>query len=127
MQSAVRFSTRSSRMALDHHPLSRREFLAGTAGLVAAAGAGAASKAEPFSFLVIGDTHYLADRTQPEKLEARSAATTAKLLERLNALPGSEIDGKAGGTVGAPRGLIHAGDLIDTGDKNDETAKKLQQ
>jgi predicted phosphodiesterase len=40
-------------------------------------------------------------------------------VDVLNALPGTPIPEVAGGgVVGEPRGVIHAGDLIDSGDKN---------
>jgi cytolysin (calcineurin-like family phosphatase) len=119
-------------MFSDHPPISRRAFLAsGAAGMLVVAGRGAepkAPQAEPFSFFVIGDTHYLVERQKPGKLDERSALTTANLVKRLNGLPGTPIPEQAGGgTVASPRGLIHAGDLIDSGDKTDETGRRMQK
>jgi len=116
-------------MELHETPISRRSFLtASAAGLLASQGFGQKQEAKTVSFFVIGDTHYLADKTAPEKLDARSAFTTAKLIERLNQLPGTAIPENAGGgKVETPRGLIHAGDLIDTGDKSGELFGKMQK
>lgn len=105
--------------------LSRRQFLANSA---AAAGAlaldrfGFAAEPPPPSgdahFFIVSDTHYLADKADPAKLDARSAGVTRALIETLNRLPGTTIpDAAGGGTVGTPLGVIHGGDLIDTGDK----------
>jgi len=75
-------------------------------------------KDEPVAFFVVGDTHFLADKEDPAKLDARSAPVTSRLVDVLNKLPGTEIpQGAGGGTVLAPRGVIHAGDCIDSGDK----------
>jgi cytolysin (calcineurin-like family phosphatase) len=102
--------------------LSRREFLtAATAGLPVATSLLAQepkTKDEVVAFFVVGDTHFLADKEDVAKLDRRSAAVTARLVDLLNTLPGTQIPGTAGGgTVLAPRGVIHAGDCIDTGDK----------
>ena len=71
------------------------------------------------AFFLVGDTHYLADKTAPEKLDTASQEVTSRLVEQLNKLPGTPIPPSAGGgRVEEPRGLIHAGDLIDSGDKN---------
>lgn len=73
---------------------------------------------EPIAFFLVGDTHILANKQDPAKLDDRSAALTTRLIDVLNKLRGTEIPQSAGGgTVVAPRGLIHAGDCIDTGDK----------
>ncbi|HSU67065.1 MAG TPA: metallophosphoesterase [Tepidisphaeraceae bacterium] len=105
--------------------ISRREFIATTAALTGAAAlpralrADAGPAATDLRFFVIGDTHYLADKQSPGRLDARSADVTSKLIDTLNALPGTNIpDAAGGGTVGTPSGLIHAGDLIDSGDKS---------
>ncbi len=102
-------------------PLDRRHFLAAA---VAAAlphtgrAAPAGPKDEVVAFFLVADTHYLADREAPGKLDRRSAAFTARLVDVLNRLPGTAIPEEAGGgTVLAPRGVIHAGDCIDTGDR----------
>lgn len=75
-------------------------------------------KAETVAFFLIGDTHILASKKEPAKLDERSAALAAGLVDTLNKLPGGEIPKAAGGgKVGSPRGVIHAGDCIDTGDQ----------
>ncbi|MBX7106309.1 MAG: metallophosphoesterase [Gemmataceae bacterium] len=80
---------------------------------------------EPVVFFLVGDTHFLANKDQPAKLDVRSAAVTGRLVDRLNTLPGTDIPpGAGGGKVLAPRGVIHAGDCIDTGDKANE---KMQE
>lgn len=73
----------------------------------------------PISFFHIGDTHFLADKNDTKKLDARSATTTGGLVDTLNRLADSEIpEAAGGGRVHAPRGVIHAGDVIDSGDKS---------
>src|SRR5262245_36653384 len=116
-------------MALHETRLSRRTFLSSSAaGLLLSGGLAQQPKSEPVSFFVIGDTHYLADKTNPEKLDSRSAVTTPKLIERLNQLPGTAIPENAGGgKVETPRGVIHAGDLIDSGDRSGEPFGKMQK
>ena len=75
-------------------------------------------KGESISFFLVGDTHFLADKEDPAKLDERSTAVTSRLVDLLNKLPDTAIPQAAGGgTVLAPRGVIHAGDCIDTGDK----------
>lgn len=110
-------------------PLNRREFLAAASVTTGTLLFGSNNAEElDVSFFLIGDTHYLADKEQPEKLDARSAATTSRLIEQLNRLPGTKIpDMAGGGTVIRPKGLIHAGDLIDSGDKNGSVLPKMQQ
>ena len=79
------------------------------------------------AFFLVGDTHYLANREAPNQLDDRSRHVTTGLIETLNTLPGTQIpDTAAGGTVAKPRGVIHAGDLIDSGDKNGKTWEKMQ-
>src|SRR5256885_5736987 len=102
---------------------SRRQFLASTAAAGALVWGGRGLLGAPaddaIRFFVVGDTHYLADKAEPSKLDPASEQVTSALIETLNRLPGSAIpDGAGGGVVGAARGLIHAGDLIDSGDKN---------
>ncbi|MBL8795823.1 MAG: metallophosphoesterase [Planctomycetia bacterium] len=111
--------------------LSRREFLGASLASTAALHVGRAPAAAPaaeVAFFLVGDTHYLADKLNPEKLDARSAATNARLIEQLNRLPGTKIpEAAGGGTVAAPRGVIHAGDLIDSGDKNGGITPRMHQ
>jgi cytolysin (calcineurin-like family phosphatase) len=108
--------------------LSRRQFLAGVSSLVAAPALCGAKEATEVAFFVVGDTHYLAERNKPETLNAVSAATNARLIDTLNRLPGTEIPKEAGGgTVLAPRGVVHAGDLIDSGDRSGGVYPKMQR
>jgi predicted phosphodiesterase len=75
-------------------------------------------KDEPVAFFFVGDTHFLANKEDPAKLDERSANVTSRLVSQLNTLPATEIPETAGGgKVLSPRGVIHAGDCIDTGDK----------
>ncbi len=75
-------------------------------------------KDEPVAFFLVGDTHFLANKEDTAKLDERSKLVTGRLIDLLNKLPGTDIPRAAGGgTVLAPRGVIHAGDCIDTGDK----------
>jgi predicted phosphodiesterase len=103
------------------HPITRRQFAAATAATTIPAVARAAApepKDEPVAFFLVGDTHFLADRENAAKLDPRSAGVTSRLVDLLNTLPGTEVPKAAGGgSVLAPRGVIHAGDCIDTGDK----------
>jgi predicted phosphodiesterase len=74
-------------------------------------------KDETVAFFLIGDTHLFASKTDPSKLEERSTALGSRLVGTLNKLPRTEIPKSAGGgTVLQPRGVIHAGDCIETGD-----------
>jgi predicted phosphodiesterase len=93
---------------------------AAAAGLPAWLQAGAPNATDyPVAFFLVGDTHFLANKEEPAKLDDRSAAVTGRLVDLLNTLPGTEIPQDAGGgKVLAPRGVIHAGDCIDTGDKS---------
>ncbi len=103
---------------------SRRAFLQAGVGAAYALGTlpyrGLADEAaeEPVAFFVISDTHYLADRERPTRLTAGSAAVNERLVETLNELPGSAIPQEiGGGRVSRPRGVLHLGDIVDTGDK----------
>ena len=110
--------------------LSRRRFLGTTAAATAGLFLPRARAAEPFqlSFFVLGDTHYLANKEQPDTLDAASAATNTGLIKTLNALRGTAIPEAArAGSVGEPRGVIHLGDLIDSGDKNGGVFPAMQQ
>lgn len=110
--------------------MSRRSILA--AGAATLLGphlfAGAAPAGDAVSFYVIGDTHYLADKASPDKIDEESAAVTAALIRTLNDLPGTAIPAEAGGgKVAQPRGVIHAGDIIDTGDKTGPVHEAMQK
>ncbi|ADB15937.1 metallophosphoesterase [Pirellula staleyi DSM 6068] len=127
-----------------HEPVSRRQFLTSTsltAGsfVLASHGVGTpctlqaaptktASSEGKIAFFVAGDTHFLAQEEKPEAIDETSAAICGRLVETLNRLPGETIPAEAGGgTVIAPRGLIHTGDIIDTGDKQSAVHKVMQR
>lgn len=111
-------------------PFDRRRFL-GTAALLA----GAASRRAPAddtgtgtAFFVIGDTHYLADAADPSRVDDASAAMTGALVDTLNGLVGAEIpEAAGGGVVRRPCGVLHAGDVIDTGDKQGGVTGRMQR
>ncbi len=113
--------------------LTRRQFLTTASGLGATAlvHAGAADPlagADRFAFILVGDTHYLADKERPEQLDAVSRSVTSRLIDRLHELPGTRVPETAGGgVVLTPRGLIHAGDVIDSGDKNGTRFPAMQK
>ena len=135
-------SDRRSVVVDSHHP-TRRQFVARSAGLLGLSacsslsgllgrearggeegradercGADSNTANDSVAFFLIGDTHYLADKNETGRLDERSSAVTSRLIETLNRLPGTTIPEPAGGgAVAAPRGVIHAGDIIDSGDK----------
>ena len=73
------------------------------------------------SFFLVGDTHYCADEADISLMDATSAGYNVRLIERLNKLPA--IAG--GGSVSQPHGVIHAGDLINNGDKGGARLKMV--
>ena len=99
-------------MSFDRQPLpneiARRDFMtragvgAATLGLglssqsLRAADAPVASKV---AFFVVGDTHYLANKETPERMDVRSTEICGRLVDTLNRLPGSAIPDAAGGGV----------------------------
>jgi predicted phosphodiesterase len=102
--------------------MTRRQFVASTAAGLSIPGFVLGEPAKPkdkaLAFFLVGDTHFLANKEDPAKMDERSAIITGRLIDWLNKLPGTEIPQTAGGgTVLAPQGVIHAGDCIDTGDK----------
>ena len=110
--------------------ITRRQFLGTTAAATASLLATRARAIEPFAFnfFVIGDTHYFANAEKPGELDPISAQTNAGLVETLNRLRGTDIPAAARkGNVGEPRGIIHVGDLIDSGDNDDDAHKAMQQ
>ncbi|HSI32029.1 MAG TPA: metallophosphoesterase [Tepidisphaeraceae bacterium] len=113
--------------------LSRRTFVAGSlaaAGLPAIATAAAPPPANPneIAFFFVSDSHALALKDDPAKIDPASALVTGRLIDVLNALPGTAIPaGAGGGTVGAPRGVIHGGDIIDSGDKAGQPFVAMQK
>jgi predicted phosphodiesterase len=70
----------------------------------------------------------VAEKSNPAQLDAASRDRNARLIGWLNRLPGSELPAAiGGGSLPAPRGVIHAGDLIDTGDKNGGPHEAMQR
>jgi len=119
-----------------HSPITRRDFLARTAAGTTVAALGFTTRPLPaaddgapkVAFFVVGDTHYLANKEMPSRMDPRSAEICGRLVETLNRLPGTAIPAEAGGGVVAPAaGLIHAGDIIDTGDKNGRIPEAMQR
>jgi len=115
---------------MKYPPITRRNFLCTTAAATAGLFVPRSRAAEPYSisFFVLGDTHYLANKEKPEEIDAVSAATNAGLIRTLNGLRGTAIPeaARAGG-VGEPRGVIHVGDIIDSGDKNGGVFPAMQE
>jgi cytolysin (calcineurin-like family phosphatase) len=107
-----------------NHPQKYRPLVLGLATVLVMLAVGWAAtstpgdpKDEPVAFFLIGDTHLVVDKKDPDKLDERSAMLTRGLVDTLNKLAGTEIPKAAGGgTVLRPRGVIHAGDCIETGD-----------
>ena len=74
---------------------------------------------------VVGDTHYRADEKDDSSLDPDSAEYNARLVDWLNRLPGTPFPETAGGgVVGDPHGVIHAGDIVDNGDKGEAVEKR---
>ena len=77
-------------------PLNRRQFLATSSAAAGAAALGAswlgaseasAAQADDVSFFLVSDTHFLAQKEAPTKLDEKSIATCRGLVETLNSLP----------------------------------------
>jgi hypothetical protein len=131
--------TRSPILSAAGALLSRRALLTRSGAVLAATGIGAArAPAAAFTtdpdgddvvaFYVISDTHYLAHADAPDQLEPSSVACTGRLIERLNTLPGTEIPARSGGGVVRPAAaVLHAGDVIDTGDKAGMVQSRMQE
>lgn len=82
----------------------------------------------PVAFFFVSDTHYLANKESPGELAENSADITSRFIETLNRLPGEAIpDAAGGGKVLPVQGVIHGGDLIDSGDKNGGDHGKMAQ
>jgi hypothetical protein len=63
------------------------------------------------AFFVVGDTHYLAHKETPSRMDSRSAEICRRLVDALNGLLGTAIPAEAGGgKVAQASGLIDAGD-----------------
>lgn len=91
--------------------------LAALFGVALLGPAGAAPSDEAgVTFIVTSDSHYVSSKNL-KRLD-RNKVT----IERMNAILGTAWPEKlGGGKVGAPRGVLALGDLIDDGDKRDET------
>jgi predicted phosphodiesterase len=116
--------------------LNRRTFLGTSAALTTATlgslstpqSAAKESDAPQAAFFLVGDTHYLANRDRPAQLDATSKQVCSSLVETLNRLPGEAIPEQfGGGSVAKPQGVIHAGDVIDSGDKNGGIYAEMQR
>lgn len=79
------------------------------------------SDTQSIAFLVCGDPQYLAEHTgKPTKLDPLSEQANQRFIERVNAIPGSNLPESVGGGTVSKKilGLINTGDLIDSLDKN---------
>lgn len=113
--------------------MNRRHFLQSTAAATLANLAQGAQQPpkvsdDTASFFVVSDTHYLADEMNPQTLTPESTAVTTRLVEWLNKLPGTEFSSAVGGgIIPPPSGVIHGGDVIDSGDKQSPKHKAMQE
>jgi predicted phosphodiesterase len=114
--------------------VSRRDVLTagaasfGALGLTRLALGDPGTASDSISFFVVGDTHYLASKEETSQLDEASREVTSRLVEWLNKLLGSELPATVGGgNVAAPRGVIHLGDVIDTGDKQGRVQSAMQE
>lgn len=103
-------------------PWSRRDFL--KTGAIAAGSAlplarsAAADTREDFGFFIVSDTHYKAPEKQPDQLDPHIDEVNKRVIALLNKLPGQELPpAMGGGKIRQPKGVLHLGDMIDTGDK----------
>lgn len=123
--------TQPSKKPFHSSTWNRRDFLSLSMGSLAAGSLGLSAQAgqhsAEVSFFLISDTHYFANKEQPDLMDERSSKVTSALIETLNRLPDTEIPIEAGGgKVLAPQGVIHGGDVIDSGDKNGAVFEKMQ-
>ena len=118
--------------------ISRRGALGSMAGVVAGVRALRADELSDFiaaderstqtSFFFVTDTHYLADKQKPAAMDSRSATICRRLVQALNSLEGQPIPGHAGGgRVGEISGVIHGGDVVDSGDKRGNVYSRMQE
>ena len=92
-----------------------------------ALGASPSLRAPLFSFIVAGDTHYLANKDAPQQMDTTSQEVCGRLVDTFNRLADTAIPDEAGGgRTLAPLGVIHVGDIIDTGDKNGGVTAQMQ-
>jgi predicted phosphodiesterase len=112
--------------------LTRRAFLRQTTTAAAALGffptlRGAENSSTLASFFIVGDTHFRAADEDHSQLDERSSAYNHGLIDWLNKLPGTEFSTEAGGgAVPVPSGVIHAGDLVDSGNATGAKAKMAE-
>lgn len=100
----------------------RRQFLKAAAASVAGAASAMADAGavadDSVSFFLAGDTHYFGDEVEKGAMNGFSADINGRLIDWMNRLPGTAFpDSCGGGKVPSPHGVVHAGDLIDSGDK----------
>jgi hypothetical protein len=113
--------------------LSRRKFLAATAGAASTllfnrAFAEDAQTRLDYAFWQVSDTHFLADKNNPDKLDEVSLSVNDKVIDLLNKLPGSDLPEKmGGGALANPIGVIHTGDTIDSGNGDAGVHPQMQK
>lgn len=114
--------------------MNRRQFLRQSAAVLGSAAcpslrAASAPQPPPLAcFFLVSDTHFLAEKLQPDLLNETSRLYTSRLVQKLNCLPGTAIPDEAGGgTVGAVQGVIHTGDVVDSGDKRGPSYEAMQR
>jgi hypothetical protein len=112
------------------NPFQRRHFLAGSlaAGASLACSTSFAEDSDRIAFVYVSDTHYVAKKEAPSEIDERTTEVCSRLIDTLNRLPGQSIAEEAGGgKVIAPQGVLHGGDVIDSGDKSGAVHDKMQQ
>ena len=86
------------------------------------------SASDRTAFFLVSDTQYLALADSPHDLDERSAQVCSRLIDTLNSLPDSPIPETAGGgSVLEVQGVIHAGDCVDSADKQGANYQAMQQ
>ena len=70
-----------------------------------------AANARDLTFFVVSDTHYGRNPV--------GDCTVPLLVDKMNHLPGAEYPACISGTVGKPRGVIHIGDITQSGNQCD--------
>ena len=102
----------------------RRRFLKVGAAATGAAlpssaiGEPAESDRGDFGFLVVSDTHFKAREDAPDTLVPEIDRVNRRLIALLNKLPGQALPPTmGGGRIRGVKGVLHLGDMIDSGDK----------
>jgi acetyl esterase/lipase len=88
------------------------------------------ARAETIAFFVSGDPQYLAEKSDtPQKLDPYSEEANSRFIQIVNRLPGETIPENLGGgmVTKTPRGMIVAGDLIDSLDKRGGSYPAMQR